>query len=64
MVCHGYEHVGVLVATPDDAELLWTAIDADDRDVALQPLERGDDGYRVFRFQYLLPIAVEVLHLP
>jgi hypothetical protein len=64
MVCHGYEHVGVLVESTDDAEAAWTALAADDREVELEPIERGDDGYRVFRFRYLLPLTIEVMHLP
>jgi hypothetical protein len=64
MVCHGYEHVGVLVESTDDAEAAWTALAADGRDVELQAIERGDDGYRVFRFRYLLPLTIEVMHLP
>ncbi len=64
MVCHGYEHVGLVVESPADAEALWSALAADGRDVALEAMERGDDGYRVFRFRYLLPLTIEVLHLP
>ena len=30
----------------------------------LEPLNRGDDGYRSFRFRYLLPLTVEVQYIP
>jgi hypothetical protein len=64
MACHGYEHFGLLVGSPDDAEEAWAALDRDHRDVALTPIDRGDDGYRNFRFSYLLPLTVEVQFLP
>ena len=60
MVCHGYEHFGIVVGSAHDAERIWDALDADDRDVHLEPLQRGDDGYRSFRFRYLLPMAIEI----
>ena len=42
----------------------WTALDGDPREVKVERLDRGDDGYRVFRFRYLLPLTVEVQFLP
>jgi hypothetical protein len=39
-------------------------LDRDPRDVHLEPFMTGDDGYRSFRFRYLLPLAVEVQYLP
>ena len=64
MTCHGYEHFGLLVSSPEDAETAWHTLDQDARDVHLEPLDRGDDGYRSFRFRYMLPLAVEVQYLP
>ena len=64
MVTHGYEHFGLLVTSTTVAEQLWSELDADERDVNLEPLKAGDDGYRSFRFRYLLPLAVEVQFFP
>ena len=64
MVCEGYEHFGLLLRSPEDVEEVWTALDSDARDVQIEPLDRGDDGYRTFRFRYLLPLTVEVQFLP
>jgi hypothetical protein len=60
MVCSGYEHFGVVVASTEDAKRLWSVLDADQRDVNLAPLASGDHGLTSFRFRYLLPLAVEV----
>jgi catechol 2,3-dioxygenase-like lactoylglutathione lyase family enzyme len=64
MVCLGYEHIGLLVDSTAAADDLWAQLDADDRDVHLEPLATGDDGYRSFRFRYLLPLALEVQYFP
>ena len=64
MVCHGYEHFGIIVGSADDAEQLWARLDADPREVHLESLSTGDDGYRSFRFRYLLPFAVEIQYFP
>jgi hypothetical protein len=64
MVCDGYEHFGLLLRSGEDVENVWTALDSDPRDVQLEPLGSGDDGYRHFRFSYLLPLTVEVQFLP
>jgi hypothetical protein len=64
MVCHGYEHFGLLVASTDAAEAAWTRLEGESREVNLEPITRGDDGYRSFRFRYLLPFAVEVQYFP
>ena len=64
MVCHGYEHFGLLVPSPAAAEEAWSRLDDEEREVNLEPLARGDNGYRSFRFRYLLPLAVEVQHFP
>ena len=60
MVCSGYEHIGIVVASTEEAERLWNQLDADSRDVNLEPLAAGTDGSRSFRFRYLLPLTVEV----
>jgi catechol 2,3-dioxygenase-like lactoylglutathione lyase family enzyme len=60
----GYEHFGLMVESPEDADRVWASLDGDDRDVHLEPLGTGDDGYRSFRFRYLMPFAVEVQFIP
>jgi hypothetical protein len=64
MVCSGYEHFGIVVESAEEAERLWKQLDSDPRDVLLEPLSSGDDGFRSFRFRYLLPLAVEVQYFP
>ena len=64
MVCHGYEHLGVTVRSAAEADSLWEALAASDRDVELGEMNRGDDGFRSFRFRYLFPMAVEVQYFP
>ena len=64
MVCSGYEHFGIVVASAEEAERLWKLLDSDPRDVHLEPLTTGDDGFRSFRFRYLLPLTVEVQYFP
>ena len=60
MVCFGYEHFGIVVDSSEEAERLWTLLDAGPRDVNLEPLSGADGGLTTFRFRYLLPLAVEV----
>lgn len=64
MVSDGYEHFGLLMRSPEDADDVWAALDRDARDVELEPLDRRDDGYRNFRVRYMLPLTVEVQFLP
>ncbi|HEX2382050.1 MAG TPA: VOC family protein [Acidimicrobiales bacterium] len=64
MVCHGYEHFGVTMASEEDIEQLWRDLREDDRAVDVGELDRSEDGFRVFRFRYLLPLTVEVQYLP
>ncbi len=64
MFCSGYEHFGIVVASSWEAERLWTALDSETREVNLEPLAAGEDGYRSFRFRYLLPLTVEVQFFP
>jgi hypothetical protein len=60
----GYEHFGLLVESPEEAERIWANLAGDDRDLNLEPLMRMDQGYRSFRFRYLMPLAVEVQFIP
>ena len=64
MVCHGYEHFGIVVDTREELAQLWARLDAETRDVHLEPLRQSDDGFGSFRFRYLLPMAVEVQFIP
>ena len=64
MVCSGYEHFGIVVGSTEEAERIWSQLEHHDRDVPLESLQRGDNGYRVFRFRYLLPLAVEIQYAP
>lgn len=64
MTCSGYEHVGVLLASPESVEDAWSALSHEADDVHLEELERGDGGYRSFRFRHLLPLTIEIQHLP
>jgi hypothetical protein len=64
MACTGYEHFGIVVGSAEEAEELWTVLHRDPRDVHLEPLTRGEDEYRSFRFRYLIPLAVEVQFFP
>ena len=64
MVCHGYEHLGITLESADDTDALWNDLRADSRDLEVSEPEKGDDGFRVFRFRYLLPMTVEVQYLP
>ena len=64
MTCHGYEHFGLLLQTPEDVDRVWADLAGDDRELHLEPLASGDEGDRSFRFRYLWPFAVEVQFLP
>ena len=66
MQTSGYEHLGLRLASAAAVERAWAALDADGREVELEPLGGGDapDDYRSFRFRYLLSLAIEVQHLP
>ena len=64
MMSTGYEHFGVLLGSGEEVELLWADIEAHDAEVHLEPIETGKDGYRSFRFQHLLPFAIEVQFFP
>ena len=60
----GYEHFGLRLPSAQAVEAAWAALAADGRCAELDPLEVGEDTYRHFRFRYLLPMSVEVQHLP
>ena len=60
----GYEHFGLLVESAEDVDRIWASLASDARDLHLEPLARGDEGYRSFRFRYLMPLAVEVQFIP
>jgi hypothetical protein len=64
MVCTGYEHIGLLVESPEAADETRDRLDRDPRVVGLEPIDRGDNGYRNYKFRYLLPLAIEVQFLP
>ena len=64
MTCSVNEHVGLLLATPESVEDVWSELARSEEDVHLEELQRGGNGYRSFRFRHLLPLTVEVQHLP
>jgi hypothetical protein len=64
MVCSDYEHIGVLLSSSNAVEEVWSELDRSEHDVHLEELKRGDDDYRSFRFRHLLPMTIEVQHLP
>lgn len=59
MTCTGYEHLGIVVASRDEARGIWNRLQAGAREVNLEPFN-DDDGFGGFRFHYMLPLAVEV----
>jgi hypothetical protein len=64
MACSGYEHFGIVVGSSAQADDLWSRLAIETRDVNLEPIQQRDDGFRSFRFRYLLPLAVEVHYFP
>ena len=64
MQTHGYEHFGIVMKSAEDADECYCTLEAESRAVNLEPKKIGADGYRVFRFRYLLPLAVEVQYFP
>ena len=64
MTTSGYEHLGLLLESAEAVDDAWARLAAGDADVHLEELQRGDDGYRSFRFRHLLPLAIEVQHFP
>lgn len=64
MQATGYEHFGIVVGSPEEAERIWKQLEQEPRDLGLTQLGAGANGYRSFRFRYLLPLSVEVQFLP
>ena len=60
----GYEHFGIVVESSEDADRLWKQLEQEPQDLGLTPLGALENGFRSFRFRYLLPLAVEVQFLP
>src|SRR5689334_17382082 len=57
MVCHGYEHVGIMVGSAADFRRIWDELAALEADVELEPFPDRADGGGSFRFCHLLPMA-------
>jgi hypothetical protein len=64
MICSGYEHFGVVVASGAEVDDIWSRLDASRLDLELEPLNIDDGGFRSLRFRFMLPLAVEVQFLP
>ena len=64
MICSGYEHFGVVVASGDEVEEIWNRLDASPLDLELEPLNIENGGFRSLRSRFMLPLAVEVQFLP
>jgi hypothetical protein len=64
MVCHGYEHIGVMVGCAADFRGIWDELDQVAHDVELEPFPDRPDGGGSFRFRHLLPMAIEVQFFP
>jgi catechol-2,3-dioxygenase len=60
MVTYGYEHIGVLVDSADTLARLWSELADEHIDIHLESFAPNAQGEGSFRFQYLLPMAVEV----
>ena len=60
MVTHGYEHLGIVLDSGEDVEKCYRTLEREQRNMYLEPLTEADDGYRAFRFRYMLPLAIEV----
>src|SRR4051812_10402528 len=44
MVCHGYEHFGVLVRSAAEFQELWNELSNEQADVELEPLSTNENG--------------------
>ena len=60
----GYEHFGMVVESSAAADQLWKQLEAEPVDLELSELRTDPNGFRSFRFRYLLPLAVEVQYFP
>ncbi len=65
MATSGYEHMGVYVKTEEEVYELHQKIREMDADVLLdEKVRTGYDGVlTTFRFQYLMPLAIEIQHI-
>ena len=57
-----YEHFGVLVGSADDVHELHDEVER--LGAAPDPVEEPVDGHPTFRFEHLLPMAIEVQFIP
>jgi hypothetical protein len=64
MAVSGYDPLGVVVRTGEEADAVWAQLDGLDEHMELSELKHGDDGFRSFKFRHLLPLAVEVHYIP
>jgi hypothetical protein len=64
MACTGYEHVGIVLSSADEVDALRSRLETASENVELGECQRGDDGFRLFRFRYLLPMAIEIQYFP
>ena len=64
MTCSDYEHFGIVVASGEEAQEIWNRLNADPRDVSLDPIKTDDNGFRNFKFRHLLPLAIEIQSFP
>jgi hypothetical protein len=64
MACTGYEHVGIVLGSSAEVDALRGKLSDWPADVHLGELQQGDDGFRLFRFRHLLPMAIEVQYHP
>ena len=56
-----YEHFGVLVESADAVHELWARV----RELGADPEPlQPEGGVAMFKFQHLLPMAIEVQHIP
>ena len=59
MICHGYDHLGILVGSSEELRRLWQDLADEPDDLHLESLTTNDQGEGSFRFRHLLPLAVE-----
>ena len=59
-----YEHLGMRLPDPEAVERAWDALTADDRCAGPEELQRGPGTFRQFRLRHLLPLVLEIQHVP
>jgi hypothetical protein len=64
MACSGYEHVGMVLASTEEVDALRARLEAASEIIELGEYRQDDNGFRLFRFRYLLPMAIEVQYFP